>query len=308
MAGGSRGIVNTREGPTVTTDAIVVATNTPVNDKLVIHAKQAPYRTYAIAVPVARGVVPKGLYWDTPDPYHYARLTRGPDEAHDLLIVGGEDHKTGQADDAEARYGRLEEWTRERFPVLGTPRYRWSGQIMEPVDGMAFIGRNPLDADNVYVATGDSGNGMTHGTIAGLLLTDLIMGRANPWAELYDPSRKTTRATLDFARENLNVAGQYTDLITRGEVDALEEIPPGTGAIMRRGLGKIAVFRDADNGIHAFSALCPHLGCVVRWNHAEETWDCPCHGSRFTARGEVVNGPANRNLEPAEREAIHAEP
>jgi glycine/D-amino acid oxidase-like deaminating enzyme/nitrite reductase/ring-hydroxylating ferredoxin subunit len=308
MAGGSRGIVNTREGPTVTTDAIVVATNTPVNDKLVIHAKQAPYRTYAIAVPVPRGAVPKGLYWDTPDPYHYARVARGPNEARDLLIVGGEDHKTGQADDADVRYRRLEQWTRERFPVLGAPQYRWSGQIMEPVDGMAFIGRNPLDADNVYVATGDSGNGMTHGTIAGLLLTDLIMGRANPWADLYEPSRKTTRATLDFARENLNVAGQYTDLITRGEVDALEEIPRGTGAIMRRGLGKIAVFRDADNGIHAFSALCPHLGCVVRWNHAEATWDCPCHGSRFTAYGEVVNGPANRDLEPAEREAIHAEP
>ena len=138
-----------------------------------------------------------------------------------MLIVGGEDHKTGQANDAEQRFQRLEAWTRERFGEIPEFEYRWSGQVMEPVDGLALIGRNPLDHDNVYVATGDSGNGMTHGTIAGMLLTDLIVGRENPWAGLYDPSRKSLGAIKAFAKENLNVAVQYADLVTPGEVSDL---------------------------------------------------------------------------------------
>ena len=133
---------------------------------------------------------------------------------HDLLIVGGEDHKTGQANDGDERFARLEAWTRARFPQVQGFEFRWSGQVMEPVDGLAFIGRNPLDRDNVYIATGDSGNGMTHGTIAGMLLTDLIIGRENPWASLYDPSRKTLGAIKEFAKENLNVAAQYADVVS----------------------------------------------------------------------------------------------
>lgn len=303
LAGGSVGEVSTREGPTVFTDAIVVATNTPVNDRLVMHAKQAAYRTYVIALPVPAGSVPKGLYWDTPDPYHYVRLTASPVDTHEMLVVGGEDHKTGQAQDLEERFERLERWTRERFPAAGPVAYRWSGQIVEPVDGMGFIGPNPMDAANVYIATGDSGNGMTHGTVAGLLLTDLIMGRENPWIELYDPARKTPRAIRELARENVNVAAQYADWVTAGEVDSAEEIAAGSGAIIRRGFGKLAVYRDAENGVHTFSAECPHLGCVVRWNPVETSWDCPCHGSRFSPTGRVINGPANRDLEPAEEEA-----
>ena len=167
-------------GHVVTAGAVVVATNTPVNDLLVLHTKQAPYMTYVIGARVPRGSVTKALYWDTEDPYHYVRL-QPLDGRHDLLIVGGEDHKTGQADDTRERHARLEAWARERFPRMGTVDFSWAGQVMETIDGLAFIGRNALDKDNVFVVTGDSGMGMTHGTIAGILLTDLILGRENPW-------------------------------------------------------------------------------------------------------------------------------
>jgi Rieske Fe-S protein len=269
-----------------------------VNDIVTIHTKQAAYRTFVVGLPVSRGSVPRALYWDTPDPYHYVRLVPGTEG--DVLIVGGEDHKTGQEDDAEERFARLIAWTRERFPTTGDAVYSWSGQIMEPIDGMAFIGRNPGDARNVYIATGDSGNGMTHGTIAGILLTDLILGRDNPWATLYDPSRITLRAASEFAKENLNVAVQYADLVTGGEIDSTDQLASDTGAVLRRGLNKIAAYRDPNGQLHELSAVCPHLGCIVQWNSTEKTWDCPCHGSRFEAQGNVINGPAITGLHRSE--------
>jgi glycine/D-amino acid oxidase-like deaminating enzyme/nitrite reductase/ring-hydroxylating ferredoxin subunit len=297
IAGGADAHVETDSG-SVRARAIVVATNTPVNDLVAIHTKQAPYRTYVVGGRIPAGSVPPILLWDTPDPYHYVRLQHGNGASGtDVLIVGGEDHKTGQADDAEERFDRLEAWTRERFPQVQAFESRWSGQVMEPIDSLALIGRNPLDSDNVYIATGDSGNGMTHGTIAGMLLTDLIGGRSNPWADLYDPSRKSLGAVKEFARENLNVAVQYADLVTPGEVTDVSQIAPGEGAILRRGLKKVAVFRDVAGAVHERSAFCTHLGCVVRWNSLEQTWDCPCHGSRFQTDGHVVNGPANSPLE-----------
>jgi Rieske Fe-S protein len=171
---------------------------------------------------------------------------------------------------------------------------------METIDGIAFIGRNPLDAPNVMIATGDSGMGMTHGTIAGILLTDLIMGRENEWATLYDPSRLTLRAAGEFAKENLNVAAQFTDYVTPGEVDSVEGIAPGEGAIIRRGLKKVAAYRDESGAVHEVSAVCRHLGCIVAWNANEKSWDCPCHGSRYDAHGRVFNGPANSDLPPVD--------
>src|SRR6185436_14306774 len=162
--------VETATGAEIRAGAIVVATNTPVNDRVAVHTKQAAYRTYVVAARVPVGALRHALLWDTGDPYHYVRLQPGDgDRAHEFLIVGGEDHKTGQASDASARFAALEAWTRERFPMVVDFPLCWSGQIMEPVDSLAFIGRNPGD-DNVYIATGDSGNGMTHGTIAGLLI------------------------------------------------------------------------------------------------------------------------------------------
>ena len=294
IEGGQDARVETSRG-VVRANAIVVATNSPVNDLVAIHTKQAAYRTFVVGARVRRGSVPQILLWDTPDPYHYVRIQRVSD-GDDVLIVGGEDHKTGQNDDGEERFRRLEEWTRQRFPQAQAFEFRWSGQVMEPIDGLALIGRNPLDSDNVYVATGDSGNGMTHGTIAGMLLTDLIMGRQNPWEHLYDPSRKTLAAAKDFVNENVNVVAQYADLVTPGDVSDLSEIAPGHGAIVRRGADKVAVYRDEGGALHERSAFCTHLGCVVRWNSLERTWDCPCHGSRFRTDGNVVNGPAIRGL------------
>jgi glycine/D-amino acid oxidase-like deaminating enzyme/nitrite reductase/ring-hydroxylating ferredoxin subunit len=285
-------------GHVVTASAIVVATNSPINDLVAIHTKQAPYMTYVVGARVPRGSVEDALFWDTLEAYHYVRL-QPLDVEYDLLIIGGEDHKSGQADDADERHLRLIDWARERFP-LGEIEFTWGGQWMESIDGLAFIGRNPLDSDNVYVVTGDSGMGMTHGTIAGMLLTDMILGRENPWEELYDPSRKTLAAAGQFVKENVNVAGQYLDWLTPGEVKSVDEIARGTGAIVRRGMAKIAACRDDDGKLTELSAVCPHLGCLVHWNNAERSWDCPCHGSRFHADGEVVNGPANVNLSPVE--------
>ena len=300
--GGGSARVETQGGSIVTCGAIVMATNTPVNDRLVVHTKQAAYRSYVVGVAVPRGTVRKALYWDTCDPYHYVRLAAtkvsGTNPAQEILIVGGEDHKIGQADDAEERYAKVEQWARERFPMATEICFRWSGQIMESVDGLAFIGRNPLDHDNVYIVTGDSGTGMMHGTIAGLLITDLIHGRQNPWTDLYSPSRVTLGAAKDFARETLNMASQYADWLTAGDVEKEQLIAPGNGAIVRHGLAKVAVYRDADGTFHECSAVCPHLGAIVAWNHAEKTWDCPAHGSRFDCLGKVLHGPANSDLSP----------
>ena len=300
IEGGTEARVRVTGGATVTASAVVVATNTPVNDLVEMHTKQAPYRTFVVGARVPAGSVPQILLWDTPDPYHYLRLQSAEDGTHDILIVGGEDHKTGQADDADERYARLEAWTRECFPQVESFAFRWSGQVMEPVDGLAFIGRNPLDSDNVFIATGDSGNGMTHGTIAGMLSTDLILGRENEWTEIYDPARKTLSAIGEFARENLNVMAQYTDLLTGGEVADVSEIKPGEGKVVRRGLTKVAAYRDEQGTLHERSAICAHLGCVVQWNSTEQTWDCPCHGSRYQRDGHVVNGPAISGLAAAE--------
>jgi glycine/D-amino acid oxidase-like deaminating enzyme/nitrite reductase/ring-hydroxylating ferredoxin subunit len=283
--------VSTDVDYTVTADFVVCATNTPVIDWLVIHSKQAAYRTFAIGAR-SSGTIGRALYWDTADPYHYVRLAR------DILIVGGEDHKTGQADDGMERLRRLEAWTRERFPI-GAVEFEWSGQVMEPVDGLGYIGRNPGDKGHIFVATGDSGHGMTHGTIAGMLITDLIFGRANEWERLYDPSRKSLKATGEYVKENVNVMKQYVDHVTPGEARSEDEIAPGQGAIVRDGLKKLAVSRDEAGTLHRVSAVCTHLGCVVHWNSLERTWDCPCHGSRFAVDGSVLNGPALGELEPA---------
>ena len=302
--------VKTSDGHTIAAQAAVVATNCPINDRVAIHSKQAPYATYAICLRVTREI-DHALFWDTaetaedekqeigPVPYHYVRFAR--DEQGDVLIVGGEDHKTGQADNCAQRFAKLERWARDRFPFVGELTDHWSGQVMEPVDGVAYIGRNPGD-QNVYVVTGDSGNGITHGILGAKLITDLIAGRENPWATLYDPSRKTLkpRVLADYIAENANVAAQFRDYFTPGTAKSVNEIKPGEGAVLREGVKKIATYRDEQGNVHAFSAVCPHLGCVVRWDTCEKTWDCPCHGSRFDALGRVVNGPAISDLEPVD--------
>ena len=298
VEGGPPAKVTLQDGKAVTAAAVVVATNTPLNSGVVLNSKLAAYTTYAFAAEVPAGAVPAGLYWDMLDPYHYVRTQRltTPRGPVDYLIVGGEDHKTGQADDQAARWGRLEAWARPRFPAMKAVEYRWSGQVFETLDGLALIGPEPGGTENVLIATGDSGMGMTHGTLAGLLLTDLIQKRPNPWAELYDPRRTPVAAAKTFVEENVNMAAQYRDWLTAGDVRTAEDVKPGTGATIRRGLTKVAVYCERNGTRHELTAVCPHLGGLVRWNDGEGTWDCPCHGSRFSPEGKVLHGPAVDDL------------
>lgn len=296
------------DGNTIRAQTIVVASNTPVNDRFTIHTKQAPYRTYVVAATIPKDSIPLALYWDTEDPYHYIRVAADEkSDIYDLLIVGGEDHKTGQETEPHQRFARLEAWARRHFPMILSFQYRWSGQVWEPVDGVAFIGKNPGD-DNVFIATGDSGQGMTHGTIAGILLSDLICGRSNPWTEIYDPARKTLSTGLEFVKENINVAWQYTDYLKPSELHDIESLMPGEGAVIQKGMKKIAIYKDSSGELKELSAVCSHLGGIVHWNSVEKSWDCPCHGSRFTVDGQVITGPALSGLEKVEVRKMASEP
>jgi glycine/D-amino acid oxidase-like deaminating enzyme/nitrite reductase/ring-hydroxylating ferredoxin subunit len=295
IKGGRKAYVRSKEGFTIKAKSIVVTTNTPINDTFPIHTKQAPYRSYVIALKVARGSVPQILLWDTLDPYHYIR-TQKFDDQFDLLIVGGEDHKTGQNTHPEECFERLRAWTDVRFQIDKELAYKWSGQVLEPVDALAYLGHNPVDRNNVYIITGDSGHGMTHCTIGGLLVTDQILEKTNIWGGLYDPSRVNIKAVKEYVKENLNVAAQYGEWFRNQNEQLLRELSPGHGLVINKGIHKIAVYRELEGELTFRSAKCPHLGGVVRWNNVEGSWDCPCHGSRFNCKGKVIEGPAIDDL------------
>ena len=310
----SKGI-KTAKGNVVRAKHIVVATNSPVNNKYAIHLKQYPYRTYVIGARIPKGSQYKALWWDTGDfemnpdipPYHFVRVVP-LDEQWDLLLSGGEDHPSGDTSNnhvpEEKRYDALIEWTKKHFNIQDVI-YRWSGQVMEPMDGMAFIGRNPFDHDNIYIVTGDSGNGMTHCTIAGMLITDLINGRENPWQEIYEPSRFTFRASKPFFKE---VIGSLVSAVKRDKEHearaSLESVRSGEAKLIELKGQKCGVYRDASGQLHIVSSTCTHLGCTVKWNNDEKSWDCPCHGSRFTYKGVAVNGPANKDLDSYSEEPL----
>jgi glycine/D-amino acid oxidase-like deaminating enzyme/nitrite reductase/ring-hydroxylating ferredoxin subunit len=282
---------------TVKARRVFVAANVPVNNRVLLHTKIAAYRSYAIAAEVEPGYL-RGLFWDTDDPYHYTRLQDV--DGRSYLIIGGEDHRTGEEKDTESHYQSLLDYARARFP-MGPVKYRWSGQIIEPVDGLPFIGPNS-GSSHVYVATGYSGNGITFGTLAGMMFADYVNGRKNPSAELYDATRvKPLAAAYDYVVENaLFPAHLVKDRLTstNADVKSLDDLQPGTGGIFAGDEGKIAVYRDEGGELHACSPVCAHLACDVAWNVAEKTWDCPCHGSRFSPEGKVINGPAVRDLRP----------
>ncbi len=299
---GSPATVTTTHGKTISAGAVVTATNNPFEGGTELHNKVAAYNTYVIAAEVPRGSVPYGLYWDTLDPYHYVRLQPGPKAGSiDYLIVGGEDHKTGQADDQPARWDRLKAWTKERYPAVVAVQYHWSGQVFETPDGLGLFGLAPWNSPNVFVMTGDSGMGLTHGTLGARLVADLVMGRPNDLASVYSPSRLMPGALRTLLGENLNMVAQFRDWVTGGDVSSPAEIPPGHGAIIRSGLTKHAVYRNEDGQVTTLSAICPHMGCLVRWNPGEKTWDCPCHGSRFSAVGTCIHGPSTADLAPVDR-------
>ncbi|MBP9663389.1 MAG: FAD-dependent oxidoreductase [Pyrinomonadaceae bacterium] len=293
--GGDHPSVVTADGRSCNGKAVVLATNYPIMTKM--FAQLPAYRTYVVGLQVPRSSVEPMLVWDTGDPYIYVRTQRNGSD--DILIVGGEDHRTGQADDGDARFGKLEAWARERFPDAGESLYRWSGQFLETHDGLAFLGRHSDDKPNVYLITGDSGMGMTHCTIGAMLVSDLISGRDNPWKNVFDPSRLATQSIKQAVPEIVNSTIPYVDWLTPSEINSADELKNGDAAILREGTTKIAVYRDDQGSIHRRSAVCTHMGCIVRFNSTERTWDCPCHGSRFSLDGEPINTPAMTPLPPA---------
>ncbi len=292
--------VHLENGSIITAKWLVVATNGPINDNAMVYSKQSPYRTFVIGLSVKKGAIPKALYWDTDDPYHYIRLQKDEeDETKEILIVGGEDHRTGEEDDMDKRHKTLETWARKHFPECGDVRFRWSGQVLETIDGIALIGRKPGGHEQSLIITGDSGQGMTHGTIGGMLLTDIICGKENPWRDVYDPSRMRLGSLGTFLMENAGTARDLTmDYVTSGDVESAEDVRPGQGAVLRKGLTKIALYRDEQGTMYARTAICPHKGCMIRWNSGEKSWDCPCHGSRYNIYGAVLNGPTMKDLPP----------
>jgi glycine/D-amino acid oxidase-like deaminating enzyme/nitrite reductase/ring-hydroxylating ferredoxin subunit len=289
-------IATSADGHSIGAKAIIAATNTPFVNRLAIHTKQVPYRSYVLTLEIPNGLATDALIWDTEHPYHYVRLYT--EKGKTLLIVGGEDHKTGTADDAEARFKRLQAWARERFPQCGHVRDKWSGQVYEPVDYLPFIGRSP-GHKNVFLVTGDSGEGLTTGVAASLILPDLIAGRRNDWAKVYSPSRKIVQPSpiVTYAKD-LAGASKHLAKNLLGREAKSDEIPPGKGAIISISGQKAAAYRDERGILHLRSAACTHAGCVVQWNSFERCWDCPCHGSQFAATGDVLQGPATKSLGP----------
>lgn len=278
----------------VVADDVFVAANVPSSNRFFLHTKIAAYRTYAIAAIVNHRFDFKNLYWDVADPYHYIRSYEH--SGVPMLIIGGEDHKTGHDVHTDQHFKKLIQWANERFDVeLVT--HHWSGQIIEPVDGLPYIGRNPL-SEHIYVATGFSGTGITFGTVAGMLISDTLLGVMNPWAELYDAGRVKPFAGLrSFVSENIDYPSHMiTDRLTPPDADSTKKLRENEGAIVRIGAKKVAAYRDPGGELHVLSPVCPHLGCYVHWNEAEKSWDCPCHGSRFSPVGKLLNGPAVSDL------------
>jgi glycine/D-amino acid oxidase-like deaminating enzyme/nitrite reductase/ring-hydroxylating ferredoxin subunit len=283
-------------GRTLKARAVVDATQMAITSRFNMPLREASYRTYVMAFEMPVGYVPHGLFWDTLEPYHYVRVAPG-DDGRELLLAGGEDHRVGQGD-PEVHFPKLEAWAREQFPGIGPAVANWSGQVQEPSDGMAYIGRL-LGHPNVYVVTGDSGNGLTHGVVAGLMMSTQLDHQPHPWRNIYAPYRSRFRGISQFAKEAVKSNGPYLDWMRGGDVDSLDDIRPGHGATIRRGLHLLAAYKDEQGQCHLMNARCPHFNAVVRWNAVERTWDCPAHGSRFDCDGRVLNGPALSNLDPA---------
>jgi len=288
----------TVNGHTVTCEDFVIATHNPLvglegtAGAALFQTKLASYTSYVMAARVARRVVPDALWWDTGEPYYYLRVE--PHRDHDLVIFGGEDHKTGQQDDTRACHGRLERQLRTIVADIDVV-HRWSGQVIETPDGVPYIGRS---AEHQYSATGYAGNGLTFGTLSGLIIADAILERRNPWTELFDPNRRAfSRGLWDYVKENADYPYYLIrDRFAGAEAQSLRAVRRGHGKIVDRNGAKVAVYRDPSGAVTLRSAICTHMGCIVGWNTAEHTWDCPCHGSRFKPTGDVMAGPAESPL------------
>jgi glycine/D-amino acid oxidase-like deaminating enzyme/nitrite reductase/ring-hydroxylating ferredoxin subunit len=285
-------------GRTLTCEDIILATHNPlvgvsgIASATLFQTKLALYTSYVVAGRVARGTVPDALFWDTSDPYHYLRVESHRD--HDLVIFGGEDHKTGQAEDTTACYERLERALTALLPDIEVT-HRWSGQVIETPDGLPYIGTM---TDHQYAATGFAGNGMTFGTLGAMMSVDAILGRPNPWTDLFDPGRTAIRRGLwDYIKENADYPYYLLrDRFAGAEGRSLRAVKRGQGKVIERNGTKVAAYRDDSGATTLRSATCTHMACIVDWNEAERTWDCPCHGSRFKPNGDVISGPAESPL------------
>ncbi|MBD1936812.1 FAD-dependent oxidoreductase [Microcoleus sp. FACHB-68] len=285
---------------------VILATHTPIHDLfhlpdlLLMTTKIAAYRSYVLGVRLVEkrfgptSPIPVGLFWDTAEPYHYTRTHT--DSAGQILLVGGEDHKTGQDVDTEACFQRLEEYVRGRYEVSSID-CKWSAQLYEPVDGLPFIGK-PGVHSHLYIATGYSGNGITFGTVAAMLLADLVQGKPNPWRDVYDPNRVPVAGASRLMTENLNVATHLIADRFKSDASRLSEVRPNEGKIVDVNGEKLAIYRDEAGTIHALSPVCSHATCIVHWNNTEKSWDCPCHGGRYSPTGQVLNGPPINGLQP----------
>jgi len=279
-------------------DRVVITTNNPlvglatIAGATLLQSKLFLYTSYALGARIPSCTVPEALFWDTRDPYDYLRIDRH--HGFDYVVFGGEDHKTGQKRNTKRPYARLFARLKRMIPQARVD-HRWSGQIISTPDGLPYIGEN---AERQFVATGYCGNGITFGTLAAMMACDWVRGRKNPWSDLFAVDRKKIKgATWNYLRENKDYPYyMMKDRLARSEADSARDLRPGDGMVIGRRGKKLAVFRDARGNFHKFSPVCPHLGCLVRWNPSESTWDCPCHGSRFKATGEVIAGPAEEPL------------
>jgi glycine/D-amino acid oxidase-like deaminating enzyme/nitrite reductase/ring-hydroxylating ferredoxin subunit len=288
----------TSNGHTLSCDAIVLATHTPlignasIASATLFQTKLALYTSYVVAGRVPSGSVPDALFWDTADPYHYLRLDTH--RGFDVVIVGGEDHKTGQSSDTNVCYDRLERTALALVPGIEIT-HRWSGQVIATPDGLPYIGDT---APRQFAATGFAGNGMTFGTLGGMMAADRVASRANPWSDLLDPGRKKIRGALwDYLTENKDYPYYLVrDRFAGAEGRSLRALQRGQGKILDIDGTRVAAYRDPTGAVIVRSAVCTHMGCAVAWNDAERTWDCPCHGSRFATDGSVIAGPAESPL------------
>jgi glycine/D-amino acid oxidase-like deaminating enzyme/nitrite reductase/ring-hydroxylating ferredoxin subunit len=299
----------TSGGFTIRAPHVVLATHVPLTGRQtaagagVLQSKLAAYTSYALAARVADPVETlPALAWDTAQPYHYIRSQRDADGIR--IIVGGEDHKTGQEADTHQPFAQLEAWFKQIVPTAEIT-HRWSGQVIETPDGLPLIGEI---TERQYVATGFAGNGMTFSTLAAMMIRDAIGGVRNPWRELFDVQRSAiARGPLNYLRENADYPYYLIrDRFAGAESRALRRVPRGGGQIVEVDGEVVAASRDDDGRLTLLSPACTHLGCHVAWNATEKTWDCPCHGSRFTDTGEVLSGPAERPLDPRVKDGATA--
>ncbi|MDY7005733.1 MAG: FAD-dependent oxidoreductase [Cyanobacteriota bacterium] len=287
--------VTTNKGVVNATD-VIVTTNLPILDRGLFFAKTYPKRSYIVGAHIDPAKAPEGVFIGVGNDTHSLRTTPTQDGGM-LLMIGGIGHKTGDTVNTEKYYLDLENYGLSNFGIE-TFDYRWSSQDMISFDNIPYIGKLTPANEHIYVATGFSLWGMSNGTMSGMLLSDLIQGKQNPWSELYDATRATPFLSATSIKENADVAKHWVADRLKGLQDSsVSEVGAGEGKLLSIDGEKIGAYRDDSGTLHAVSAVCPHLGCIVEWNSAEKSWDCPCHGARFNCEGEVLRAPAVNNLE-----------